>query len=234
MITMKIGRGGQAVFMVPEDSIRASSEFVDAAMRGPWQESQERSISLPDFDKQDFGIYFHWLLSGVIHTRQRNDHAPSALFYEIVKLPGLFDLGHYLVDTDFRDALSDVLVQCASELKRVPYSFPPEYGRWFYKKVPSGSPTRKLVADLIAWTLNEQELGSLAAGKLTKEPELLLDVLLAVGGRYITRPPRNSPFDGWKTSCKYHCHGDEKTCYRKKSDTYVISSAHAMITAEWV
>jgi len=231
---MKIGRGDPTVFMVPDDSIRASSEFVDAAMRGPWQESQQRSISLPDFDKQDFGIYLHWLLTGVVHTRQRNDHALSTLLHEAVRLPELFDLGHYLLDTDFRDALSDVLVQCASEVKRVPYPFPPEYGTRFYRKVPSGSPIRKLVADLIAWTLNEQELESLAAGKLTKEPDLLLDVLLAVGGRYITRPPRNSPFDGWKTSCKYHCYGDEKTCYRKKSDTYVIYSAYAMITAEWV
>ncbi|KAI4934684.1 hypothetical protein J4E85_002542 [Alternaria conjuncta] len=234
MITVKVDYDCKTVFMVPEDSIRASSEFVDAAMRGPWQESQQRSISLPEFGKQTFGVYFHWLLTGVVHSRQRCDYQLSALFNELLRLPALFDLGHYLLDTNFRDAVSDSLMQCASEIKRNPFPFPLDYASDFYKNVPSGSPTRKLVADLIAWTMDEHELHVLATGKVTMEPDLLLDILLAVGGRYITRPPSNSPFDGWKTSCKYHCHGDEKPCYRKKSGTYVVSFAHAVITVEWV
>ncbi|KAI4676527.1 uncharacterized protein J4E88_007445 [Alternaria novae-zelandiae] len=35
LITFKVGYNGNAVFMVPEGRIRASSEFADAAMRGP-------------------------------------------------------------------------------------------------------------------------------------------------------------------------------------------------------
>lgn len=57
------------MFLVPKDRIRASSEFADAVMRGPWQESQERVITLPEFDRQTLSIYFQWLVTGVIHSK---------------------------------------------------------------------------------------------------------------------------------------------------------------------
>jgi hypothetical protein len=223
MVTFKLGSGGKDVFVVSEDRIRVSSEFVDAAMRGPWQESQERSISLPCFDKRDFGIYLHWLLTGVIHSKQRtNDPAESSLiasYNELYRLPKLFELGHYLLDTSFRDALNDALMQCVSELQRFSWSFPATLGSMFYEKIPVGSPTRKLVAGLIAWTIQDYELQFLATKKDSTNSDFLMNLLLAMGGRYVSKPSDKSPLVGWQTSCEYHCHGDEKPCYRRKANT---------------
>lgn len=232
MITVKVGEADQDVFMLPEDCLRASSEFIDAAMRGPWKESQERMVSLPDFDRKTFAVYLQWLLTGVVHSRQRNDDPLSALLQELVKLPELFNLGHYLLDTDFRDALNDSLIQCVSELQRNSVVFPPSYGSKFYQNVPDGSPTRKLITDIIVWVMGGAGLRALPAERDAMEPELIMDLLLAVTGRYVSLKPDKYPFNKWQTSCKYHCHGDEKPCYRKKASTYVTPFTDDMTAAE--
>lgn len=112
--------------------------------------------------------------------------------------------------------------------------FPPNYGSSSYDKTPEGSPTRKLVADPVAWTIHEYELTGVGMAQDTMHPDYIMGLLLAVSRRLVSSTPGKSPLDGWETSCKYHCHGDEKPCYRKKIDTYVISFAHAVITVEWV
>ena len=223
MITVKVGEADQDVFMLPEDRLRASSEFIDAAMRGPWKESQERMVSLPNFDRKLFAVYLQWLLTGVVHSRQRGDDPLSALLQELVKLPELFNLGHYLLDTDFRDALNDSLMQCVIELQGRSAVFSPSYGSKFYQNVPDGSPTRKLITDIIVWGNRGAALRALPAKIDTMEPDLIMDLLLAVTGRYVSLKPDKYPFDKWQTSCKYHCHGDEKVCYRQKASTYVTS-----------
>ncbi|KAI4639740.1 hypothetical protein J4E93_009094 [Alternaria ventricosa] len=225
MITFKVGHGGKAVFLVPEDRIRASSEFVDAAMRGPWQESQERVITLPEFDRHTFGIYFQWLVTGVIHSKPSPTDGEDQLaeltkdlYREILGLPQLFDLGHFLIDADFRDTLSDILTQCASDIRGLSIMFPPIYGSRFYENTPEGSPTRKLVADLVAECIEQYQPKGLGLNQDTVHSDYIMDLLLAVSDRLGSRFTK-SPLRGWQTSCKYHCHGDEKPCYRKKVGT---------------
>ncbi|KAI4608094.1 hypothetical protein J4E83_009277 [Alternaria metachromatica] len=224
MITFKVGHGGKAVFLVPEDRIRASSEFVDAAMRGPWQESQERVITLPEFDRDTFGIYFEWLVTGVVHSKfgpaDGNDRSIELknLYLEMLHLPRLCDLGHFLIDTDFRDTLNDILLQCASEAKGTSITLPPSFGSRFYEKTPEGSPTRKLVADLVAGGIEQYHLKKLGMNPDNMHSDYIMDLLLAMSVRLDTWSSV-SPLRGWQTSCKYHCHGDEKPCYRKKAGT---------------
>ncbi|KAI4704423.1 hypothetical protein J4E81_001489 [Alternaria sp. BMP 2799] len=215
MITVKVG---EAIFMVSEHAIRASSEFVDATMKGPRQ-SKERTISLPECDRGAFGIYHRWLLTGVIHNRQRADDQLSALQLELLKLPRLFKLSQYLLDTDFQDALSDSLLQCTSALESKKSQFPPSYGSKYYQNVPDGSPIRQLVADLIAWTMGKRQLQFIVGRKDKMDPDLAMNILQTVGETYISRGSGKSPLHRWENSCKYHCHGNEKTCYRKKAET---------------
>jgi hypothetical protein len=237
MITFEVGLDGNAVFLVPEDRIRASSEFADAAMRGPWQESQERVLALPDFDRKTFGIYFQWLITGVVHSKplradENDDTTVSALeclCQEILGLPRLFDLGSYLLDTDFRDTLSDVLMQCASELHCVARIFPLCYGSIFYDKTPDGSPIRKPATDLVVWNMGEHTLSHLERERKTMDSDFAMDLLLAMTRRRVSSTPGVSPLDGWQTSCKYHCHGNEKPCYRKKASQYVACPVNTTV-----
>ncbi|KAI4615639.1 hypothetical protein J4E80_006055 [Alternaria sp. BMP 0032] len=228
MITVEVG---EAIFMVSEHAIRASSEFVDATMKGPRQ-SKERTISLPECDRGAFGIYHRWLLTGVIHNRQHADEQLSGLDNELLKLPRLFTLSQYLHATDFQDALSDSLLQCTSEIESNASNFPPGIGSRYYQIVPVGSPIRKLVADLVAWTMGRRELRNLVKNRNDIDQDLIMDILLTVGEAYVSKLSAKSPLHRWEKSCKYHCHGDKKPCYRKKADTYVTSFAHAIITAK--
>ena len=72
----------------------------------------------------------------------------KSLYEEILTLSELSGLAQYLLDTGIRDALSDVLMQCARELLRIECPFPPYYRSKFFRRTPNGSPTRRLVVDL--------------------------------------------------------------------------------------
>ncbi|KAF1849362.1 uncharacterized protein K460DRAFT_415740 [Cucurbitaria berberidis CBS 394.84] len=225
MITIRVGSGKQkSDFSLPEKLVREASQFIDAAMNGAWLESQGRVILLPDFDHDTFSIYFQWLLTGKLHSKQRYTKPTIpitatywSLNFEIVALGELVRLAHDLLDTDFRDTLNDGIIQCAAELQRFKLGFPAYQGSCFYDDTPCGSPTRQLIKDLCAWTSDECMIGSMGKSKEDRHPDFIMDLLQAVTWRFMSSNPGTSPLEGWETSCKYHCHGKEKPCYRKKS-----------------
>jgi hypothetical protein len=224
MITIRIGKGSQmSSFTVPEKVIRASSLFIDTAMKGPWLESQERVISLPDYNHETFGIYFQWLLTGKLHSKQHLDAGDrvSESLVEFRLLRKLSDMGHYLLDTDFRDIVNDGIVQCSMDYQGISVS----YSSDFYDTIPSESPTRRLVTDIVAWTASIYgfEYADVRYRFITFNPDFVWDMLQAMASRFMSHTPGKSPLEDWEMSCKYHCHGDEKPCYREKSKRYADS-----------
>jgi hypothetical protein len=101
-----------------------------------------------------------------------------------------------------------------------------------YRRIPDGSPTRRLIVDLATWTMEDYSIPILASSRDIMDPDYTMDLLLAVAGRHVSKTPGKSPLDGWETRCEYHCHGDKKPCYRKRADMYVISFADSMTAAE--
>jgi hypothetical protein len=230
MITFRVGNSAKpSIFSVPETPIRTSSQFVDAAMKGPWQESQERIISLPDFDHETFGIYFQWLVTGNLYTKQQPNtpntsggtfFGPSSPFVKEALLLGkLSSLGHYLLDVDFRDVVSDGIIQSTIEYHQ--HFGPMALITGVYNKIPPKSPTKQLVVDIFAWTARTFSLQTLGCGLgISYDTDFLLDVIRAMASRFMSEPRAKSPLEEWETSCKYHCHSDEKPCYREKSKRY--------------
>jgi hypothetical protein len=235
MITIRAGHGGQQRdFVIYENLARASSEFIGNALKGSWRESTDRTISLTQFQSTEVGIYHHWLLTGQVCTkmvpsadstpRPRSIVISGCLIDEIGTLTRLSHLSHYLLDTCFTDAISDAIVQCSKEMQSVKLGYPLLYGTRLYDIVPEGSPTRSLVADIVAWTTDTRSVRAmrktLEAGPLREiHSDFALDVLEATIERFNPTSPATSPLKGSDTGCKYHSHGDEKPCYKTKIAT---------------
>jgi hypothetical protein len=229
MITVRVGSGATAaVFVVPEKAIRASSDFVDTAMKGS---GHERIVLLPEFDHETFGVYLQWLLTGKLHSKQRLQDYGDELGYvmehviarsiEFSMLVRLSSVGHYLLDTGFRDTINDAIVHWNIESRWCTT----DDGFEVYRKIPAGSPTRQLIVDLITRTADLDDYLSMSKHNSMYHPDLALDLLHALASRLLSETPRKSPLWDWKKSCKYHCHGDEKPCYRKKLEMYVVTPA---------
>jgi hypothetical protein len=235
-ITFRVGSNVKpSILSVPETLIRTSSQFVDAAMKGPWQESQERVISLPEFDHETFGIYFQRLVTGKLHTKQQPHASTSGprLFgsdtpfgSEARLLGKLSSLGHYLLDVGFQDAVSDGIIQCSIEYQHRVYYGPSVFITHVYNTIPPKSPTKQLVVDICAWTTGDSALQCFGMYRFGPpyDADFLLELIRAMASRFLSEPPAKSPLEGWETSCKYHCHGNEKPCYREKSKKYVAPS----------
>jgi hypothetical protein len=203
----------------------------------------DTSLVLPNFAGETFGIYLQWLLTGKLHSKAKPvetvpgswgntdgmlvpiDSLHSALFEEIPVLQELHRLASYLVDVDFTDTLVDALIQCCAELEAMRVAFPMSHMVSFYTAVTEDldededtahSPTRRLIVDLTAWLVDDIE----QLRKLSPHPEFVMELMLAFGSRFVYPSREKLPIDGWETSCKYHCHGDMKPCYRSKVKTY--------------
>jgi hypothetical protein len=232
MVTIRVGPPGETHdFAVYEKLIRNSSAFMDAALKEPWKESASRVVCLPDFRNETFDIYHLWLLSGKLHSRKerQNDSntkvsLPSLSYLkdEVITLQKLSHLGHYLLDTDFTDTVCDALFHVCRDFQSTGMVFPISSAQGFYKVIPQGSPIRSLIADVIAWTTTHSHIDLLKCYySLDAHPDLVMDLLHAMSKRFLSPGTSTSPLREPKLSCKYHSHGDEKECYRKKEIGYV-------------
>ncbi|KAH7068226.1 hypothetical protein BKA63DRAFT_556737 [Paraphoma chrysanthemicola] len=240
IVTIRVGKGGQIQdFMVYEKVIRASSAFVDNALKGPWLETTTRLISLPDFASDTFDRYHRWLLTGNLHSKLElkgilelyKKQEPAIVsspqlqntygrHVELWQLCQLSELGHYLLDTTFMDTINDAILSCMVETRKVPSQFPIRAASEIYKALPVTSLSRSLLSDIAAWTVTGDRLAfyrkCMEKPDIDLCPDFCLDVLVAMAQRFTSTPTSKSPFEDWDTSCKYHSHGDEKPCYREE------------------
>jgi hypothetical protein len=214
-------------FFVYEKLIRNSSVFMDNALKEPWKESTERTVCLPDFGSDTFDIYHIWLLTGKIHSRRKwflsyNISDMVALYGEISQLQKLSHLGHYLIDTAFMDTVCDAILQCCREIESHEARFTITQDLSFYRVLPPGSPTRSMLANVVAQSTSFEKLNNLKPVYGNRpHPDLLMDILHAVAERFLSPRTSISPLQEPENSCKYHSHGEETVCYRKKETGYV-------------
>ena len=102
----------EATFIVHERLICETSEFVKRAMGGEWKESRQRLIRLPDQSPRVFHIYVQWLYLHVLPTRDDSEHS----YGEYDQLARAYILGDILLDTSFRDAVIDAMLDKALTL----------------------------------------------------------------------------------------------------------------------
>jgi hypothetical protein len=197
-------------YIVHEDLLCKSSAFFASAAKEEWKEGQEHRIPLPDDSPSIVDLYIHWVYSSRVFSRQRPKEE-NRVGKEFDLLVGGFIFGEKIQDGDFKDVIIDALIKCIST--------PDEGGtRWYptkawvdraYEGTPEGSPLRKLLLDMHTFHGNSKWLDG------TKSVEFLTDL----AGRLLDdqkQPPRHNPIKSDLSSCWYHHHGDDETCYSTK------------------
>lgn len=97
-------KSNNADFIVHESIIRKHSPFFEAAMGRNWKEAKERLVLLPDHEPIAFRLYLQWIYT----------HRLAITFKDEPPFDALIDgyiLGDYLEDGDFRDAMTDAILE---------------------------------------------------------------------------------------------------------------------------
>lgn len=105
-----VGGGQKETFNVHENLIR-TSPFFDKAMSGPWQESMQRTIELPEDDPEIFAVYVHWLYDGTLPVSGVDESTTKNTEYMI--LLKAYCLGDKLLNTGFQHTILSAIVEKA-------------------------------------------------------------------------------------------------------------------------
>lgn len=147
---MKVGTDPIATFTIHENLLTARSEFVRLALGGGGEEASTRTIPLPDDDPAVFTIYQQHLYTGLIHTRSIDKTSISTVdtkqqeTAEYSTLVHAYILGSKLLDTAFKDALIDSII----EKLRAQHTFDTHLTCLVYENTPPSSPLRRLWIDI--------------------------------------------------------------------------------------
>jgi hypothetical protein len=206
VIVFLVGTSTPQRYSIHERLVSPRSEFVRLALRGPWKEAQERIINLPEDDSVVFSVYQQWLYGGLIHTCRDTSFSGADDEYET--LAKAYILGEKLMDHDFKDAVTDAIVEKLRSLRR----FDTSLTNLVFSNTPSGSPLRRLWMDAYyhfgssAW-LDVDRVGS------PINAEFMIDF-----SRYQMRSRTGfcsfGP-DVMFLSCTYHEHGI-RPCHRQQ------------------
>ncbi|RDW92785.1 BTB/POZ domain-containing protein [Aspergillus mulundensis] len=106
VVTVVVGNdseGKSKSVIVHEDLLRASYEFFDKALDGPWKESARRIIELPADDPRIFAMYVRWLYFGSLAVLKGNVEAEEGE-NQFTNLVNAYILGDKLLCGDFQNA----------------------------------------------------------------------------------------------------------------------------------
>lgn len=190
----------KTVFHVHQNLLFDASTVFKAAFSGNFQEASERSMPLPDDDKESFGRMIQWLYSRNIElTVPISGETSEECYMQLAKLNTLADkYDIYLLKNHIVDHLFG--------LSKPPRSFqPPQMAivNYVYNNTTEGSAFRKLLVGWYAYRIDfkyyDSDTGrTLLAGALQ---EFVVDLVMALGARQ-KYPGRGSPFT--RPSSVYH------------------------------
>jgi len=177
---------------------------------------------LPEADPVAFQIYLDWLYSGphitIIKKEDRVKSAPNAtpsVDHEWTKWAACYDLGSFLQDIDFKDALIDAAMEKMCTEEEYSIAFP----SFIYPTSTRESPHRKLAVDIAVsvWIPTSFE----AVTKKNLPGDFCADTVAIIGRKLRSAVAADigiwNFFAGVSDPCKYHEHTLKKTtCYKRK------------------
>lgn len=189
------------MFHVHENLLCDASPVFKAAFSGNFQEASERSISLPDHDKDSVARMVQWLYTRKFELTVSISIETSAECYlQLAKLNTLADkYDIYLLKNHIVDELFDLTKHLARNVK------PPQMPviSYVYNNTTEGSSFRKLMVAWYAYGIDfewyaKDATKSVIAGV---SQEFAIDLVIALAAR-ISDPGQKSPFTG--PSSAYH------------------------------
>lgn len=232
-------------FFVHETLITRSSSFFQAALSKNWKEGQTKTVELPGTKPEIFHIYLDWLYTGPqfaftkatvasdrVSTEIRKPGAaattppqPSApastapsVHHEWIKWHDCYELGSYLLDTDFRDALIDM----ATEKMSSEDEYNVDSTKYIYPSSTGQSPHRKLAVELAVNVWFDQSFQQVPEANYPSE--FLADLVVELGPKVCfgsafrsTEDVSIHSYTQSSTDCKFHEHTlDDEECYLTK------------------
>ena len=185
---------------------RAQSEFIDAAFRYGWKESEEKTIRLPDHEPEHFQLFLWFIYTRSIFSTKSGDKELDH-DREWARLVDSWLLGHYLQAADFKDAVIDAIIQKVLQS-----------GDWVrqrmyqavYARTDDRSPLRRLVVDIAVWRWNTKFLK--AQRNHADWSDFFFDLAIAQSKKSNHKQPLYEI-----DSCEYHEHRNNNTpCYKTK------------------
>lgn len=211
---------GQEKFYVHEPFLIATSAFLKNALKPQWKGRGEKSIALPDSSAVAFGIYSEWLYTGHINIikelgkaePQSKSNQVATSEVEWTKWGQCYELGQFLQDADFTDALIDFAIAQMNDEEQYIDSLP----KIIYPLTPKNSLHRKLVVEIATKVWLPISLKNLQSSE--HPMEFLADLSIAMSNTFRDGGVKSvgaCEFFKNVDTCKYHGHTVTKTPYYK-------------------
>lgn len=214
IVFFDVGKENPERFAVHENLIAPRSQFVRLALNKEWKEGKERTIPLPEDEADVFRLYHLWIYQNRIFSDSRSNanaftHPPTAPQDDGKEYPLLtqaYILGEKLLDTHFKDAIIDCIIDklwstCTFDLRLT---------NLIYENTPEKSPLRRLLQDVYIWSGCATWLDKAALGGECVNAEFLLDLSKRHMAFWAGRRPERVPY--MQGSCEYHEHVDGVCC----------------------
>lgn len=200
-------------FTLHEQLAREKSDFINAAFRNEWKESEQNIIRLPDYHPEHFELFLLWIYNHTIFSSKEGDEPVQQLGgvdKEWDRLASAWVLGAYLQAPDFRDAVTDAIIEklssCFSKFNQSMHEI-------IYANTDASAPIRKLIVDIAIWRWDESILK--AQKNDPAWSDFFYDLSIAMMSARKTADFGASP--PWvKDPCAYHEHHKDSACYKSK------------------
>jgi len=204
------------LFHIHESDLRSSSPTLKNAFNPCWKESDDNAITLPECDREAFGVYAKWLYNGrvgistpgndITETNangEARDHS-----YEWLRWEKCYILADYLQDSDFKNALIDTAIELIKPSGRAWESL----GATIYEHSRMDSPHQRFAMHATASGLSMEKLETLAKEAVCEA----FVVNLFMGVARVAREEKDL-VEKIVEGCVYHGHGgDGGECHKVK------------------
>ncbi|KAL8995561.1 MAG: hypothetical protein Q9169_004734 [Polycauliona sp. 2 TL-2023] len=198
VVTIFVGPG-ETPFYIHSQLLTPKSAFFKAALAGPWRESAERVIYLPEDDPKLFGNYVLWVYD------YPNPLYPNNVSFSNDELCQLYVLGDKLGSEAWQNMIIDKICKRATRRSdQHVFAIPDSTFEYVYDNTPPGSRLRKVLADFLAWNRFPPSMALVDVA-----PECLFD---AVGRRSVACIPGPAPYCGSGACKEYHVHRNGVAC----------------------
>ncbi|KAF2803317.1 uncharacterized protein BDZ99DRAFT_576220 [Mytilinidion resinicola] len=174
MVQVCVGQDDRKeVFSVHDTPLRSHSKFFANALKGPWKESKERLVKLPEDDPELFSIYMHYIYCGTLAILAENMEADIKEFCnQFATLAHLYVFAEKIQDTACKNNVIDAMLASVRVKNKLP---PTRIVCIIYSGTAGPCSARKLLVDLCARWAKESYYKNPRQDKLPAD--FLVDVI---------------------------------------------------------
>ena len=211
--TDKLGTEEHGDFYLYENHLVYHSLFFRKALEGPWKESQDKVVELPEEEPYLFRMFIQWLYTGDFHTGSEIEEnlLDHCKLYALADKYQVLRLKNHVIDKIIGDKRGNLL-----------YDPPEEAIRFVYLRTANSSKLRLLICAILLTDLDDASSPSDWFLDSTRTlahdfPDLYFDLFSMNFAKIYSAEGWNGDLDG--ENCFFHEHGENERCkFAKKKN----------------